>query len=572
MNPKAVPSVVSQTCTGETRTELSSTIPDDGSIHPHQQSSEETKQASDPVSTERKIEQEIVKTPVVMLTTSFQRRTHDFRVIPIPRKQQYNPSETFNLTLTLNIVFGICSTSITANLYYFNLAHSFNTTDSAVSTIPTVTQAGYAVGILLISPLGDLVRRRPLILFMLSLSLLFTIGIALAPSVPAFKALSFLTGVCTVTPQILIPYAVDLAPRHRQGSVMSIVLAGLILGVIVARAIGGVVADVSGSWRNVYWMGGGLQGLSLLSLWWVVPDRPSKTEWEMEPALEGRDSRLTSAATVGGAGLAHPPPRLTYLGILRTMLKFAVTEPILVQSCIIGLLSQAIFASFWITLTFLLTGPPYHYTTLSAPKRLVGVATAPFVGRLVDKLVLWVGMLVAICILSISTVILTVGSGLNIAAVVIVCLGLDMGLQLGQVSTTSKIYQYLTHLALMSPLVCHLLTSLHLLRIDPAYRSRLNAVYVVAIFSGQLVGSAVGSKIYLSSGWRASAGASIGFSGLMLIVMLMRGPHCKRYTWFGWEGGARFAKDTPTVVRDEENKIDPDVEGQFGKADDTGHR
>ncbi|KAG8856474.1 hypothetical protein FRB96_006440 [Tulasnella sp. 330] len=540
MNPKAVPSVVSQTCTGETRTELSSTIPDDGSIHPHQQSSEETKQASDPVSTERKIEQEIVKTPVVMLTTSFQRRTHDFRVIPIPRKQQYNPSETFNLTLTLNIVFGICSTSITANLYYFNLAHSFNTTDSAVSTIPTVTQAG---------PLGDLVRRRPLILFMLSLSLLFTIGIALAPSVPAFKALSFLTGVCTVTPQILIPYAVDLAPRHRQGSVMSIVLAGLILGVIVARAIGGVVADVSGSWRNVYWMGGGLQGLSLLSLWWVVPDRPSKTEWEMEPALEGRDSRLTSAATVGGAGLAHPPPRLTYLGILRTMLKFAVTEPILVQSCIIGLLSQAIFASFWITLTFLLTGPPYHYTTLSAPKRLVGVATAPFVGRLVDKLVLWVGMLVAICILIISTVILTVGSGLNIAAVVIVCLGLDMGLQLGQVSTTSKIYQ-----------------------IDPAYRSRLNAVYVVAIFSGQLVGSAVGSKIYLSSGWRASAGASIGFSGLMLIVMLMRGPHCKRYTWFGWEGGARFAKDTPTVVRDEENKIDPDVEGQFGKADDTGHR
>ncbi|KAG8883734.1 hypothetical protein FRB98_002832 [Tulasnella sp. 332] len=433
----------------------------------------------------------------------------------------------------------LCLGSLVLRPLLVNLANSFNTTDSTVSTIPTVTQAGYALGILLISPLGDLIRRRPLILLMLSLSLLLTIGIALAPSIPAFKALSFLTGVCTVTPQILIPYAVDLAPPHRRASVMSIVLSGLLLGVIVARAIGGVVADISGSWRNVYWMGCGLQGLSLLSLWWVVPDRPSKTEWEMEPALEGRDSQAASTATVGNIGPVQMS-RLTYLGILKTMFKFAATEPILIQGYTIGFLTQIIFASFWVTLTFLLTNAPYHFSTLDIGLfgliGIVGVTTAPFVGHLVDKLVLWVGMLLAISIIVVSVIILTIGAAINIAAVIIVCIGLDLGVQLGHVSTTSKIYE-----------------------IDPAYRSRLNAVYVVASFLGQLIGSAVGSKIFLSYGWRASAGASIGFGGLMLVVMLARGPHCKRYTWFGWEGGARFVKDRQAVASDEEKGASTDV-------------
>lgn len=72
---------------------------------------------------------------------------------------------------------------------------------------------------------------------------------------------------------------------------------------------------------------------------------------------------------------------------------------------------------------------------------------------------------------------------------------------------------------------------------------------------GQVVGSAVGSHVFLSHGWRASAGTLLGFVGFTLLVLFARGPHAARYTWLGWEGGARLTKArSPAVVyqQDEE--------------------
>jgi hypothetical protein len=62
----------------------------------------------------------------------------------------------------------------------------------------------YATGILFISPLGDLVRRRQLIVFLAVLSASMTIGLAVTSNLVLFEALSFLIGVVSVTPQILI--------------------------------------------------------------------------------------------------------------------------------------------------------------------------------------------------------------------------------------------------------------------------------------------------------------------------------------------------------------------------------
>ena len=56
-------------------------------------------------------------------------------------------------------------------------------------------------------------------------------------------------------------------------------------------------------------------------------------------------------------------PDLTYLQILFTMLKFAVTEPLLIQGALILFAGSAIFVGFWVTMTFLLAGAPYHYST-----------------------------------------------------------------------------------------------------------------------------------------------------------------------------------------------------------------
>ncbi|KAG8896755.1 hypothetical protein FRC00_005320, partial [Tulasnella sp. 408] len=85
------------------------------------------------------------------------------------------------------------------------LTKELHTDESVASTIPTLAQAGYAVGLLFITPLGDLVRRRGLLLAVLAFSTLLTVGVTLSPSITALKALMFLLGAVSVTPQIIMP-------------------------------------------------------------------------------------------------------------------------------------------------------------------------------------------------------------------------------------------------------------------------------------------------------------------------------------------------------------------------------
>ncbi len=147
-----------------------------------------------------------------------------------------------------------------------------------------------------------------------------------------FEILSFLVGVATVVPQILMPLAVDLAPPERRASALSIVLSGLLLGVLIARVLAGVVAQFV-TWRVVYYIAIGVQYAILLIMYWMLPDYPAKNK---------------------GA---------TYFGILYSMAKFTVTEPLLVQAILISIPSSATFTNWWVTLTFLLGGPPYNYST-----------------------------------------------------------------------------------------------------------------------------------------------------------------------------------------------------------------
>lgn len=190
----------------------------------------------------------------------------------------------------------------------------------------------YATGLLLISPLGDLVRRRPLLLILVFITGSLTIGLAVTSSLVVFEALCFLVGTFTVIPQILIPFAADLSPPERRASAISIVFSGLLFGVLLARVIAGIIAQ-SITWRVVYYLAIGLQCSLLVAFYFVLPDRPAKNS------------------------------NMTYSGILFSMAKYAVTEPVLIQASLSQFASSACFAGFWTTLTFLLGGPPYHYST-----------------------------------------------------------------------------------------------------------------------------------------------------------------------------------------------------------------
>lgn len=169
----------------------------------------------------------------------------------------------------------------------------------------------------MISPLGDLVRRRQLILALVIVSSSLTIGLAVTKSLQVFQALSFLVGVVTVVPQILLPLAADLAPPERRASAISIVLSGLLFGVLIARVLAGVIANFA-SWRIVYYMSIGVQCVVLIGAYLIIPDYPAKNKG------------------------------LTYFNILTSMAKYAFTEPRLIQASIVNIASSACFTNFWV--------------------------------------------------------------------------------------------------------------------------------------------------------------------------------------------------------------------------------
>ena len=175
-------------------------------------------------------------------------------------------------------------------------------------------------------------RRRQLILSILVLSTTLSIGLAVTKSLQAFEVLSFFVGAFSVTPQILVPLAADLAPPNKRAAAISVVLSGLLFGILLARVLAGIIAEFS-SYRVVYYFAVGVQGVVFLGSYLILPDYPSLNK------------------------------DLTYFNILWTMAKFSVTEPILIQACLVNFVSSACFSNFWVTLTFLLGGPPYHYST-----------------------------------------------------------------------------------------------------------------------------------------------------------------------------------------------------------------
>jgi len=136
-------------------------------------------------------------------TVSTHEKHTNFGFLPIPRNCQVSESKPFHFNMTICILFGIGSTFTVANLYYnqpilIHLSTDFNVPYDRISNVPSLTQAGYAGALLLISPLGDIVKRRPLILALCVIGAILSIGLATTNSLAAFEALSFLVGFSSV--------------------------------------------------------------------------------------------------------------------------------------------------------------------------------------------------------------------------------------------------------------------------------------------------------------------------------------------------------------------------------------
>lgn len=227
---------------------------------------------------------------------------------------------------------------------------------------------------------------------------------------------------------------------------------------------------------------------------------------------------------------------------------FTVKSPVLVQACAIGFLTSAAFTSFWTTLTFLLSGSPYFYSTLVIGLfALIGIASM-CLGPLYSKFIIDKLNPIASCILGellclVDVYVGTYTGTFTIAGRVIQAFTIDMRLQTSQISMQTSIYA--TH---------------------PNARSRVNTVYMVYAFCGQLFETAVGNLMFDQAGWIRSGSMSIGFIGGILLILLVRGPW--ETGWVGWAGGwSTWRKDLTKPPAPAEHVKGGDVEKTAGVED-----
>jgi predicted MFS family arabinose efflux permease len=361
-----------------------------------------------------------------------------------------------------------CALSI-ANLYYVQpllaeIGQSFRLSVNQIGGVATLMQLGFASGLLLVVPLGDRYNRRTLIVSMLGLVTVALLLVALAPTVTVLAAAGFLLGFATVVPQIIVPLAASLAAPFERGRVVGTVMSGLLIGILLARTVSGMIGAYLG-WRAVYWGAAALMIVLALALRFLLP----------------RDQQRST---------------MSYWQLLRSLGSLLRTEPVLREAGVFAGLAFGAFSAFWVTLTFFLETPPYHYgSEVAGLFGLVGIAgagAASWVGRFADRFNVRyaTGIMLLIELISFLCMWLT---GYWLWGLVLGVILLDLGTQGSHVSNQTRIYS-----------------------LNPSARNRLNTVYMVALFIGGALGSYLGTWGWSLAGWNGVC--AVG--SLMLIAAL----------------------------------------------------
>src|SRR4051812_4439905 len=282
---------------------------------------------------------------------------------------------TKGLVLLMSVTCGLA----VANLYYnqpllADMGRTFHANSHQIGNISMFTQIGYAIGMFLFVPLGDMRERRQLISILLAAVTVALIGVATAQNLPWIYIASLAVGITTVVPQVIIPLAAQLAEPLERGKVIGSVMSGLLFGILLARTISGFIGGSFG-WRAMYWLAAVLMLALAIILRRFLPR-------------------------------SYPEATLTYRQLLNSLGNLIVTHPTLREASLVGALLFGGFSVFWTSLAFYLEGAPYYFgsqvTGLFGLVGVVGAAAAPFVGRLADRFSpkSMVGMFILVTLLS----------------------------------------------------------------------------------------------------------------------------------------------------------------------------
>jgi predicted MFS family arabinose efflux permease len=366
-------------------------------------------------------------------------------------------------------IFAVACGLAVANLYYAQplletLGRTFGVDEAAAGLIVTVTQLGYAGGLVLIAPLGDLLENRRLIVGVMLGTVAALAAAASATTFAAFLAASLAIGVTSVVAQILVPLAAHLAPAEIRGRVVGQVMSGLLMGILLARAAAGVISGAAG-WRAVYVISAGAMLLLIAVLLRALPRR-------------------------------RPAVVLGYGALLGSLIRILAQQPVLRRRAAYQSAMFGAFSAFWTSVTFLLAGPEYHLSQtqigLFALAGAAGALFAPVAGRLGDggheRIATGAAFLIAACAFALTLL------QSQLWALLAGAIFLDLAVQTTLVLGQRAIYA-----------------------LDPAARSRLNTLYIATFFCGGAAGSALSGMAYARVGWLGVAlfGVALPIAGFV---------------------------------------------------------
>jgi len=366
---------------------------------------------------------------------------------------------------------------IVANLYYAQtlvgpISAATGLSPEAAGLIVTLTQVGYALGLLFIVPLGDLVENRKLVFVALIATAVALAAAALSTSAWLFLAASLGIGLGSVAAQILVPFAAHLSREETRGRAVGKVVSGLLLGIMLARPAASLIAD-HGSWHLVF----GGAAVAILVLAFVLRSKLPQ--------------RL-------------PTHQLSYGQLIASLWQLLATTPLLRRRAAYHAGLFGSFSLFWTVTPLMLEGPAFHLSqTGIAIFALVGMAGAiasPVAGRLADA-----------------------GHTLPATAAALVLGIIGFALPLYQPASRElgigvlAVASIVLDMAVAANLV---LGQRAIFTLGAEVRSRLNGIYFALFFAGGALGSAAGAWVFAHHGWTAALFTGMAFPAAALLVWL----------------------------------------------------
>ena len=166
---------------------------------------------------------------------------------------QSTESPASPLSGTLTFAMAIATGLAVANIYYNQpmlgvIEHTWPDSRYA-GLIPTATQLGYALGLFLLVPLGDIRDRRRVIVTQFVILAVAAMIAASSPTALALVAASVLLGASATVAQQIVPFAAALAAPAQRGRTIGTVMGGLLCGILFSRTLAGFIAAHFG-WRG----------------------------------------------------------------------------------------------------------------------------------------------------------------------------------------------------------------------------------------------------------------------------------------------------------------------------------